>query len=318
VERAPTSAGTRPLAVGLLLPDHERQFDGQTARWADLREMAAIGEAIGVDSIWVTDHLLHRAPNAEPRGAWECWSHLAALASLTDRVTLGTLVVCTAFRNPALLAKMAATVEEISDGRLILGLGAGWNEAEFRAFGYPFDHRVSRFAEALQIITGLLRHGHVDFSGTYYTARNCELRPRGPRPQGPPILIGSLAPRMLDLLARHGDAWNIWWTNTGNRAAGVRPFADRVDAAGRAAGRDPATIVKTAATLVAIGPERTSPPGVDVLSGSAAQIAAGLRAYAAVGVSHLQVRLQPNIPASWEAFAAVLEALDRDEQMLSC
>ena len=305
------SSRSRPLAIGLLLPDHERQFDGATARWPDLREMARIGEAIGVDSIWVTDHLLHRAPDAEPRGAWECWSHLSALAAVTARVRLGTLVICTGFRNPALLAKMTATVEEISNGRLILGIGAGWNEAEYRAFGYPFDHRVSRFEEALQIIHGLLREGHIDFAGAYYQARDCELRPRGPRPQGPPILIGSFAPRMLSLLARYGDAWNIWWTQTGNVAEGVPPYAARVDAACAAIGRDPATVEKTAAVLVAIGPERPAPKGVTPLAGSPEEIAAGLRAYASAGVSHLQVRLQPNVPASWEAFAGVLEALDR-------
>src|SRR5690606_35816660 len=83
----------RPLAVGLLLPDHERQFDGATARWPDLREMARIGEEIGADSIWVTDHLIHRAADTEPRGSWECWSHLSALAAVTTRAQLGTLVV---------------------------------------------------------------------------------------------------------------------------------------------------------------------------------------------------------------------------------
>lgn len=301
----------RPLAVGLLLPDHERQFDGATARWPDMLEMARIGEAIGADSIWVTDHLIHRAEGSEPRGAWECWSHLSALAAVTSRVELGTLVICTGFRNPALLAKMAATVEEISDGRLILGIGAGWNEAEFRAFGYPFEHRVSRFEEALIIIHGLLREGHVDFRGQFYEARDRELRPRGPREQGPPILIGSYSPRMLTLLARYGDAWNIWWTHTGNVASGVAPFAARVDAACQEVGREPSDIEKTASVLVAVGPERPSPSGVTPLLGTPEEIAAGLRAYACAGVSHVQVRLQPNVPASWEAFALVLEALDR-------
>lgn len=301
----------RPLDVGLLLPDHERQFDGGTARWTDLREMARIGEDIGVDSIWVTDHLLHRKEETEPRGAWECWSHLSALAAVTSTAQLGTLVVCTGFRNPALLAKMAVTVEEISDGRLILGIGAGWNEAEYRAFGYPFDHRVSRFEEALHILHGLLRHGAIDFQGAYYEARDCELRPRGPRPGGPPLLIGSFAPRMLSLLARYGDAWNIWWTHTGNVASGVAPYAAAVDEACLAAGRDPAAITRTASVLVAVGPERPSPPDVTPLSGTPAQIAAGLRSYADVGVGHLQVRLQPNIPASWERFGLVLVELDR-------
>jgi alkanesulfonate monooxygenase SsuD/methylene tetrahydromethanopterin reductase-like flavin-dependent oxidoreductase (luciferase family) len=309
-------AGTervRPLKVGLLLPDHERQFDGKTARWSNTREMAQIGEAIGVDSIWVTDHLIHRAPDTEPRGAWECMSQLAGLAAVTNRAELGTLVICTAFRNPALLAKITDTIEEISGGRLILGIGAGWNEAEFKAFGYPFDHRVSRFEEALQILHALLRNGRIDFDGKYYQARECELRPRGPRPGGPPILIGSLAPRMLGLLARYGDAWNVWWTNTDNSAAGVVPHAKLVDDACAAIGRDPAEITKTATTLVAIGAERPSPQGVTPLTGTPAEIAAGLRAYADVGVSHVQVRLQPNVPDSWERFGAVLEELDRPQ-----
>ncbi len=163
------------------------------------------------------------------------------------------------FSNPALLAKITDTIEEISDGRLILGVGAGWNEAEFQAFGYPFDHRVSRFEEALQILHGLLREGQITFDGAYYEARDCVLRPRGPRPGGPPIMIGSLAPRMLSLLARYSDAWNIWWTNTGNTAAGVAPYARLVDDACLAIGRDPAEIMKTATTLVAVGPERAGP-----------------------------------------------------------
>ena len=304
-------SGKRPLKVGLLLPDHERQFDGKTARWSDTREMAQIGEAIGVDSIWVTDHLIHRAPDTEPRGAWECMSQLAALAAVTTRAELGTLVICTAFRNPALLAKITDTIEEISGGRLILGIGAGWNEAEFEAFGYPFDYRVSRFDEALQILHGLLRDGRMDFDGRFSRVQDCELRPRGPRPGGPPILIGSLAPRMLSLLARYGDAWNIWWTNTGNTAAGVEPYARLVDEACAGAGRDPAEIVKTATTLVAIGPDRPAPKGVTPLAGTPAEIAAGLRAYADVGVSHVQVRLQPNVPDSWKRFHAVLDELDR-------
>src|SRR3712207_5459950 len=190
VQRDATSH--RPLKVGLILPETERQMNGGSARWSDLREMAHLGEQIGADSLWITDHLIHRVPGEEPRGMWECWSLISALAAITEKPEIGTLVLSTSFRNPALLAKMADTVEEISEGRLILGLGAGWHEPEFRAFGYPYDHRASRFEEALTIISTLLREGQVDFAGTYYQARECELRPRGPRPGGPPILIGAL------------------------------------------------------------------------------------------------------------------------------
>ena len=183
---------TRPLKVGLLLPDHERQFDGKTARWSDTRNMAQIGEAIGVDSLWVTDHLIHRSLGVEPRGAWECLSQLAALAAITKRAELGTLVICMAFRNPALLAKMTDTIEEISGGRLILGIGAGWNEAEFQAFGYPFDHRVGRFEEALQVVRPLLDGQHVTLAGQWTATDDAELLPapghRVPHPLTPSVL----------------------------------------------------------------------------------------------------------------------------------
>jgi alkanesulfonate monooxygenase SsuD/methylene tetrahydromethanopterin reductase-like flavin-dependent oxidoreductase (luciferase family) len=304
---------SRPLKVGLILPETERQMNGGSARWSDLHEMAQLGEQIGADSLWITDHLIHRVPGEEPRGMWECWSLISALAAVTTRPEIGTLVLCTIFRNPALLAKMADTVEEISDGRLILGIGAGWNEPEFRAFGYPFDHRTERFAEALAIISGLLRNGHIDFQGTYYEARDCELRPRGPRPGGPPIVVGAsqAGPRMLELMARHADGWNTWFSSTGNTVEGLQPLLERVDAACDAAGRDRASLERSAAVIVEVGPHEPSAMTGPPLTGSAEEIAAGLRAYADAGVSHVQVWLEPNTMAGIAAFAPVLEELDR-------
>jgi alkanesulfonate monooxygenase SsuD/methylene tetrahydromethanopterin reductase-like flavin-dependent oxidoreductase (luciferase family) len=309
----PEATNGRPLKVGLILPETERQMNGGSARWSDLREMAQLGEQIGADSLWITDHLIHRDPGEEPRGMWECWSLISALAAITETPEIGTLVLSTSFRNPALLAKMAATVEEISGGRLILGLGAGWNEAEYSAFGYPFDHRVSRFEEAVTIITGLLQDGHVDFEGTYYQARDCELRPRGPRANGPPIIFGasSAGPRMLDLTAHHADGWNTWFSSTGNRVEGLLPLLEKVDAACEAAGRIPATLERSAAVIVEVGSHEPSAMTGPPLTGSPAEIAAGLRAYADAGLSHVQVWLEPNTPAGIEAFVPVLEELDR-------
>ena len=302
----------RPLKVGLILPETERQMNGGSARWRDLQEMTKLGEQIGADSLWITDHLIHRVPDEEPRGMWECWSLISALAAITERPEIGTLVLCASFRNPALLAKMADTVDEISNGRLILGIGAGWNKAEYDAFGYPFDHRTDRFAEALAILSGLLRDGHVDFQGAYYEARDCELRPRGPRPQGPPIMIGAsqAGPRMLELSARYGDGWNTWFNTTGNTVAGLLPLLERVDAACEAVGRAPNTLERSAAVIVEVGPHEPSAMTGPPLTGSAAEIAAGLRAYADAGVGHVQVWLEPNTPAGIEAFAPVLDALD--------
>ena len=154
-------------------------------------------EDLGFDSVWVGEHLLYRWPDRPPRGPWEAWTLLSAIAASTTRIELGPLVACTNFHNPALLAKQAATIDEISGGRFVLGLGAGWNETEFRAFGYPYDHRIDRFEEAFTIIRTLLREGAIDFDGRWYQARDCELLPRGPRPDGPPLMIGSNGPRML-------------------------------------------------------------------------------------------------------------------------
>jgi hypothetical protein len=185
------TAPARRLKIGMYVPFSERQMDGETPRWADILAMARRAEAVGFDSLWVPDHLIQYYEGVAPRGGWECWTLVSALAAATSRVELGTIVTATSFRNPALLAKIVDTVEEISGGRVILGLGTGYHEPEYRAFGYPYDHPFSRFEEALTILHGLLRHGQIDFAGTYYQARECELRPRGPRPNGPPILIGS-------------------------------------------------------------------------------------------------------------------------------
>src|SRR6516162_2226024 len=197
----------RPLKVGLLLPILEETMAGATPRSADLKAIARLAEAAGFDSLWVPDHLImdfnaYGIPSETKAGGWDCWSILASLAAVTTKVEVGTIVACAGFRNPALIAKMADTIDEISDGRLILGLGAGYHEPEHRAFGYPFDHLVGRFEEALRIIHSLLRTGLADLEGSYYHAHECELRPRGPRRRGPPILIGARQPRTRRLAAR--------------------------------------------------------------------------------------------------------------------
>ena len=170
----------RPCKIGVFLPLIENQGVQGTPPWRDLLAMTQRAEQLGFDSVWVPDHVLFRHPGQETVGVWEAMSMLSALAAATNKIELGPLVLCVGFRNPALLAKMADTIDEISGGRFILGLGAGWHKPEYDAFGYPFDHRYARFEEALTIIHGLLHDGAVDFEGTYYQARDCELRPRGP------------------------------------------------------------------------------------------------------------------------------------------
>jgi probable F420-dependent oxidoreductase len=305
----------RPLKIGFGLPDVENLYDGGTARWSDLKEMAQLAEQVGFDSLWIQDHLLFRFEGQPDEAPWESFSLLSALAAVTERVEIGTLVTCTSFRNPALTAKIADTIDEISGGRIILGLGAGWHEPEYQAFGYPFDHRVSRFEEAIQIIHGLLKHGQIDFEGTYYTARECELRPRGPRPEGPPIMIGSVSPRMLGLVARYADLWNVYFSTSRNSAASIPALRETVDAACREAGRDPATLGRTVAAYVDFqdtpgGPQSFNGSGSPALTGPPEQIAAGLRAYHDEGIEHVQVHVLPMTAAGIERFAPVLEALD--------
>lgn len=316
-----TSARARPLKVGLVIPTFDETMAGKAPRWTDLKAIAQQAEAVGFDSLWVPDHMIHNAyqPGGTEFGVWECMSILSSLAAVTSRVELGTLVVCTGFRSPALLAKMVDTIEEISGGRLILGLGAGYYEREFSAFGYPFDHVVGRFEEALTIIHALLRKGKIDFQGQYYQARDCELTPRGPRPSGPPIMIGAKPdrPRALRLTAQYADYWNAFNVN---RADAVAPLRQAVDGACRKVGRDPTTLRRTVTALVELPDCKAGVPettwtrlisSFKPITGSPEEIAEALRGFAREGVDHLQVWLEPFNMKAVEAFAAVLERLDR-------
>jgi probable F420-dependent oxidoreductase len=304
--------GRRPLRVGVQLPEVEREV-----RWAEYLAMARQAEDLGFDSIWLGDHLLYRYADGTSRGPWEAWTMLAALAAATSRIRLGPLVACTAFHNPAVLAKQADALDEISGGRFVLGLGAGWNETEFRAFGIPFDHRISRFEEAFAIIRTLLHDGAIDFDGRFYQARDCELLPRGPTAGGPPLLIGSTGERMLRITVPHVEAWNAWFVDTGNSPDGVAALRDRVDAACAEVGRDPAAIERTVAVLVQL-PGGTGRRTVDsleptnfvALRGSPEEMAAELTRYAAAGIAEVQLVVDPITRGSLDRLGPVLELLD--------
>jgi alkanesulfonate monooxygenase SsuD/methylene tetrahydromethanopterin reductase-like flavin-dependent oxidoreductase (luciferase family) len=266
--------------------------------------VARRAEEAGFDAVTRGEHYLIRFDGVS-QGLPDSWSQLAALATTTERVALGMLVTCTNFRNPALLANMADTVDEISGGRLILGLGAGWLEHEFRAFGFPFDNRVSRFAEAVEVIHTLLHTGRVDFAGQYYQIRDCELDRHSPRPQGPPILIGTTGPRMLRLAARYADLWD-----TNFRPWGELPALQAaLDAACAEVGRDPATLQRSASVAVAL--PGASHPLRAAFTGTPEELAERLLGYAAAGFSQVVVWLEPNTPAGIDAFAPILDLLDR-------
>jgi probable F420-dependent oxidoreductase len=280
--------------------------EGNVRSYESIRTITRQAEADGFDSIWVADHLFYRTADEPTRGIWEAWTVLSALAEATERVEIGPLVLCNSFRNPAIVAKMAATIDEVSNGRLILGFGAGWNEPEYKAFGIPFDHRVDRFEEALQILKPLLREGHVDFEGKYYQAPDCEIAPLGPRPAGPPLMIGAEGPRMLKLAAQYGDLWNIGYMGTPDTLAEPRA---KFEAACHDVGRDPATIGVT----VFIGlwfpdlqPEKPSMFPTP-LTGSPDEIAQAMLGYRDIGVQHIMFQCAPYTP---ESLARLTQALE--------
>ena len=296
---------TRPT-LGLNLPYVEGSMDGATPRWADLEAMARTAEAIGFDAVWISDHVGFGDPAGEWSGGWEAWTVLSALAATTQRVQLGTYVLAMPFRNPALLAKMAETLDEISGGRVILGVGAGWNEIEFSSYGLPFDDRFDRFEDGVRIITAMLRDGVASHSGTASRADHARLAPRGPRPTGLPVMVGASGPRMLRLTAELADHWNGGLRSVDEVPALLAVLAAACDEVGR----DPATLTRSIEVLV-----RTLPPPNDVpaepreLRGDAGTLAQALTAYADLGIDHLQVQLRPNRLEAVEAFAPVIAAL---------
>ncbi len=298
------------MKIGVQLPEVEWEVP-----FPELIEMARAAEAVGFDSIWVGDHLLYDLP-VGPRGPWEAWTTLAALAAVTERVELGPLVASAGFHEPTMLAKQAATVDAISQGRLIVGLGAGWNEREYRAFGFPFDHRVSRFDEAFTIIRSLLRDGECDLHGTYYDIDSCVLHPRPHRPGGPPLMVGSIRPRMLSIALPHVDAWNVWWSDFGNTPEGFAVVKARVDEAIAGVGRLPGDVEATCAVHVRLpgGAGRQmgndGAKGIEPIQGSVSEIADQLRRFAAVGVSHIQLVVDPITRASIETLADVLTLIE--------
>ena len=288
------------MKVGLMLPLGHNDALGRSLSWPELRAMAEAADAGGLDSLWGADHLLFRE-DGETYGIHECWTILTAVASVTERVTIGPLVLALPFRNPAVLAKMAVALDEISGGRLILGVGCGWHEPEFTAFDYPFDHRVGRFEEAVEVLLPLLRTGKVRFEGQWHRA-DAELIPRGPRPNDPPILVAGKQPRMMSLVARHADQWNAAWYGMPEDATELAERIARQRSACEAEGRDPATLRLTAGIYVAFphllpDGDGEEPPK-EAIRGDADHVAAAIAGYTQHGIDLVIVHLWPRTAAA--------------------
>ncbi len=293
------------MKIGLMLPlgaDETRGFD-------ELREMALAAEMGGLDSVWGADHLIFR-DDGTTTGIHESWTVLTAVAAITSRVEIGPLVLALPFRNPALTAKMAVQLDEVSRGRLILGLGCGWHQPEFDAFGYPFDHRVGRFEEGLEILAPLLRGERVSFEGRYHRVEQAEVLPRPIRAGGPPILIAGKRPRMLGLVAKHAAQWNGAWYGFPEQADELRTRMGNVRRALNDAGRDPTTLVLTAGISVVFeGAKPTAPERA--IRGTPDEMADALAGYAELDIEHLIAHVYPRSADSVRRLAEAA-ALARD------
>lgn len=296
----------RPTGLGLMVPVSERAAFGGTPHFADVLEISKVAADVGFDALWFADHFTFGSRgDGGYRGAWDVWTLMAAVAAAVPSVQIGTLVACTAYRNPGVIAKMTEMIDDISDGRFILGLGAGWHRPEYDQFGIPFEPRFSRFAEAMQIILPMLREGQADFQGVYYQADDMQNLPRGPRAEGPPIMIGSSSPKMLQVLARHADAWNTGWHND---VGAVQAKIGALDAACTEAGRDPATVIRTIGCNLARDGYTGSRP--DALEGGDEAHVQLLHDCADAGFHHVICGVDPCTPQSIEAFGRVIEAFD--------
>ena len=299
------------MKIGVILPAAEADGQGETPGWPAIRSFARAAEAQGLDSVWMFDHLFDQTENGSIEGMHEAWTIVSAVAAITERVEIGTLVLCTSFRDPGLTAKMAVTVDEVSAGRVILGLGAGWHDPEYDAFGFPRNHRVARFEESIQIIAALLHGERVTFHGRYHTTRDARLVP--PARRRIPILVAGEGPRMVCLAAQHADAWNTAWYGAPDERLSRQLAA--MTRAREAEGRDPGTMMQTVG-MVVLDPQVGQRAEEDEFSGSVDELAHAIDAYAHLGIDHLIVLLQPLTEPSLDRLRAALELRAADRTTL--
>jgi alkanesulfonate monooxygenase SsuD/methylene tetrahydromethanopterin reductase-like flavin-dependent oxidoreductase (luciferase family) len=276
------------MKVGLTLP--QAADYGEGGSWAGIGGLARLADEGGADSLWVADHFLYRDENVET-GIHESFTLLTAAAAVTSRVEIGPLVAATSFRSPGMLAKVATALDFVSDGRLILGLGCGWHEAEYQAFGYPFDHRVSRFEEIVAAVRGLLHGERVTVAGRWIDLDDAVILPAPARRI--PIVIASEGPRMMGITARLADGWQCGWS--GLPDDDYRREVGALRAACEAADRtEPIEILK--GIDVTDAADETDPH----LPLDATAIADGLAAWQAEGVDHVQLRVHRATQATFE------------------
>lgn len=275
-------------------------------RWKDIRGVAEAADQSGLDAVWLADHFFYKAPDGQTFGMHEAWTLLSAVAAVTTRVELGNMVLCASFRDPGLTAKMAATLADVSDGRLVLGVGAGWHDPEYEAFGLPTDHRVGRFEEWLEIVARLVRGETVSFDGTYHQVRDAVLEPA---PQHRiPILVAGHRPRMMRLTAEWADVWNTAWYGAASEKVEDRlgTLRDAVKAAGKPEGAVAATV-----GVVVRDPDQPGVPDPEskAIEGTIPELAEAMAAYQKLGIDQLVVSPEPMTPRSVERLAEARQLL---------
>ncbi len=277
--------------------------------WESISERARVADEAGFDMFVFEDALLYRGEEAT-NGLWESMVVAGALAATTTRINFGQSVVNSPYRSPAMVASMATTLDEISGGRYVLGIGAGNTEdSDYDAFGFPKDYRYSRFAEAIRIIHALLKDGAVDFEGEFYTVKESELVLRGPSPEGPPINIAAGSPKMLGLVARYADQWNWWgWDETLEElAARFEPILETLQLACEELDRDPSTIYRTfdLYTVAPGGLEGESER--NLVAGSDEEIAEHILALGELGFEEVRCDVLPRTTDAIEAMQPVVD-----------
>jgi len=299
------------LAFGLVLPMFERPIDGSKPAWAEIRAMAGRAEELGFDTVWTADEIVWRVPDwPGPRGWWECLTMTGAVAASTTTVQVGTWVMSALHHNAGMVASAAETLDEISHGRFVLGLGAGHGGAGAEAFGYPTDRIVSRYAEALQIIVPMLRGETVTFSGRFHEAKGAEVSPHGPRPGRVPLMLGGHSSRTMGLAARYADTWSAFATSS-SLPETFRPMTAELDRICEGIGRDSSTIGRSVGVIVEPGDANVAEAlGFGVaITGSTDRIAETLSGFADVGVTRLEIFPYPNAIETLERLSPVLAAV---------
>ena len=272
------------MKVGVTVPAYELA----SRRPRSFQEMAADvlrAEQLGYDSAWVMDHILVERDGRRRGAGPEPLVFLSHVAASTERIRLGTLVLCAAFRPPVQLAREAKALNEGSDGRFILGLGAGWHQPEFDAFGLPFDHLVGRFEDYLEVLTRLLGEGPASYQGRYQVLRQGQVF----GPPAPLPWVAAAGPRMRRLTGRLASGWNGAWY--GSDVTRFRADRAEVEAAVRAAGRDASQFEYSAGLFVLPGGDASD---ARVTGGSLEQIAGALESYRAAGCDHAILNFAPS------------------------